>query len=345
MKKWMIALTAFCVLLSGCGEIQKKPDTSEESDILEQLDQELGDHANISIQQGQDAPLPTKAYPSDPLAALPQASASAAPAPAAQVPPPPKPNAQPAPSRATAKPKASQTEKKKPSVPVHHNQSAHKSLTLSEIVSKYPDSFKLRGTSKVKKIALTFDDGPDEYFTPAILDVLKEHNVKATFFVIGLRAKAHPALVSRMIKEGHIVGNHSYNHANLPRLSVSKFESEIESTQQILRGIIGYTPKLIRPPYGAISEQQVKWAAEHHFLIVNWSVDSLDWKQLSAETVYQNIMMQTRPGSIILQHSGGGEGQDLSGTVKALPNVIRKLKASGYNFVTVPDLLHVPKQK
>ncbi|TXK77508.1 polysaccharide deacetylase family protein [Paenibacillus sp. N3.4] len=252
-------------------------------------------------------------------------------------------------STPTPKPKKAAQSEKKPSVPVQKSQGqsriSQKKLTLSQLVVKYPDTFKLRGSSQEKKVALTFDDGPDARFTPKVLDALKANQVKATFFLLGSQANAHPDMVRRIVKEGHVIGNHSYSHANLPKLSVDKFQNQIESTEGVLQNLIGYAPKLIRPPYGAINEEQVRWVADHHYLIVNWNVDSLDWKSLSSDQILNNIMLQTKPGSIILQHSGGADSQDLSGTVQAIGPLISKLKAAGYTFVTVPELLHVAKNK
>ncbi|WNR46597.1 polysaccharide deacetylase family protein [Paenibacillus roseipurpureus] len=249
------------------------------------------------------------------------------------------------PKKATSQPESS----KRPSLPVQKNQGQarilQKKLTLSQLVVKYPDTFKLRGSSQEKKVALTFDDGPDTRFTPKVLDALKANGVKATFFVLGSMAYTHPDIIKRIVNEGHVIGNHSYSHENLPKLSADKFQNQIVSTESILQGMIGYAPKLIRPPYGAINEEQVRWIADHHYLIVNWNVDSLDWKSLKAEQVLHNIMQQTKPGSIILQHSGGADSQDLSGTVQAISPLISKLKAAGYTFVTVPELLHVTKGK
>lgn len=249
------------------------------------------------------------------------------------------------PKRSVAQPEAS----KRPSLPVQKNQGqvriSQKKLTLSQLVVKYPETFKLRGSSQEKKVALTFDDGPDTRFTPKVLDALKANQVKATFFVLGTMANAHPDVIKRIVNEGHVIGNHSYSHENLPKLSVDKFQYQIESTESILQNLIGYAPRLIRPPYGAINEDQVKWIATHHYLIVNWNVDSLDWKSLNSDQVLHNILQQTKPGSIILQHSGGADSQDLSGTVQAIGPLITKLKAAGYTFVTVPELLHVTKSK
>ncbi|SEG74600.1 polysaccharide deacetylase family protein [Paenibacillus sp. UNC499MF] len=262
--------------------------------------------------------------------------------------PPPLPSLPAKKAKKTAAPKP---EPKKKDVPVqkHHQANAlqkseQRKLSLADIHHKYPAVFRMRGTSKGKKIALTFDDGPDLKYTPQVLDILKKHQVKATFFVIGSRARAHPEMIGRMVREGHVVGNHSYSHPFMPKLSASEFSSQIMRTQDIIKQLAGYTPRLVRPPYGAINEEQVRWMSDHRLLVINWDVDSLDWKGLSGKQVYHNIIDNARAGSIILQHSAGGNDKhDLSGTVSALPDLIRSLKSSGYKLVTVPELMGISK--
>jgi peptidoglycan/xylan/chitin deacetylase (PgdA/CDA1 family) len=200
----------------------------------------------------------------------------------------------------------------------------------------------LSGSPSKREVALSFDDAPDDKFTPQVLDVLKREGVKATFFLVGNRAEAHPEIVRRMVNEGHVVGNHSYNHANLPKLSDADFRDQVIKTDNIIRSISGYVPKFIRPPYGNISEAQIQWLASQHKTIVNWNVDSLDWKGLNAEQVKTNILAQVHPGSIILQHGAGGTGEDLSGTVQALPGIIKKLRNDGVKLVTISELLDLP---
>jgi len=222
---------------------------------------------------------------------------------------------------------------------------AHKkSLTVSQLIRKYPDTLKTRGP-RVKAVALTFDDVPDPRFTPQLLDVLNKYHVKATFFVVGNRAKKHPELVSRMVREGHIIGNHSYNHPNFRKLRMKEFKSQIIRTENIIQNIAGYKPKLIRPPYGEITEGQLKWAKSQGYKVINWNVDSQDWKGLPKGQVKANILSSTGKGAIILQHGGGGVGSHLEGSIQALPEVITSLKQRGYTFVTVPQLLHVSKSK
>src|SRR5690606_7056695 len=142
----------------------------------------------------------------------------------------------------------------------------------------------------------TFDDAPDPRFTPAILDTLAKYDVCATFFVVGVRAAKHPAIVKRIHNEGHIIGNHSYNHAVLSTLSISDYRKQIWSTDAAIRKIIGYSPHFMRPPYGETLPQQVKWSQQAGFTIVNWDVDSVDWKNNpSSDLIIKNIKSTLQP--------------------------------------------------
>ncbi len=223
----------------------------------------------------------------------------------------------------------------------HRDQQKNKSLSLSQLYRKFPETIVTKGP-RSKKIALTFDDAPDPRFTPAVLNVLSKYHVQATFFVVGKRAEDYPGLVSRMKREGHAIGNHSYDHPLFTKIPLSQFQKQILTTDKIIQHIVGYRPKLIRPPYGDITEEQLKWAKKQGYKIVNWNVDSLDWKGLNKNEVKRNILSSVGRGSIILQHAGGGVGSDLTGTIEALPEVILNLRKKGYRFVTVPELLHIP---
>lgn len=215
-------------------------------------------------------------------------------------------------------------------------------MSLADLREKYKSTFLLNGPSAKREIALTFDDAPDEHFTPQILDVLKKEGVTATFFVVGNRVEAHPDIMKRMVEEGHRLGNHSYNHPNLPKLSDAEFRDQINKTDELIKQYTGYIPNIVRPPYGNVSEEQIQWLASHGKKIVNWDVDSLDWKGLSAEEVKTNVLAHVHPGAIILQHSAGGKGEDLTGTVQALPDIINKLRGDGVKLVTIPELLDLP---
>ncbi|MNH77439.1 Peptidoglycan-N-acetylglucosamine deacetylase [compost metagenome] len=222
--------------------------------------------------------------------------------------------------------------------------SSHESLTLGELRRKYAETFKFRGP-QVKQIALTFDDVPDPRFTPQVLDVLAKYHIKATFFVVGQRAVKHPGLVKRIYREGHLIGNHSYNHPLFKNRNLAYFKNQILRTEKIIYNLTGFRPKLIRPPYGEINEEQLRWVKSSGYKVINWNVDSKDWKGLNKEQVKNNILSAAGPGSIILQHAGGGVGADLSGTVQALPEVISTLRSQGYTFVDLSELLHIKGYK
>lgn len=217
-------------------------------------------------------------------------------------------------------------------------------LSLADLRNKYRSTFLLNGDPSKREVALTFDDAPDAIFTPKVLDALKKAGVKATFFVVGNRVEAHPDIMKRIVAEGHAIGNHSYSHANLPKLTDAEFRNQIQKTDDIIRRFTGYTPNIVRPPYGNINEGQIQWLASQHKKIVNWNVDSLDWKGLNAEQVAANVLGHVHPGSIILQHAAGGTNEDLSGTVQAVPKIVKQLRADGVTLVTIPKLLNIPEQ-
>ncbi|WP_081676357.1 polysaccharide deacetylase family protein [Paenibacillus alvei] len=221
-------------------------------------------------------------------------------------------------------------------------------LTIAELRLKYPHIFKLNAKQRQgeRQVALTFDDAPDNRITPLVLDILKEHNIRATFFLVGSRAKAYPGLVERMVREGHVIGNHSYNHPLLTKLTLPAFEHQVKDTERIIEQSTGYKPRYFRPPYGEINEEQLRWAGDNGYMVVNWDVDTNDWRGLTASRILQNVMRGVRPGSIILQHaSGSTQNGYLHGTVKALPSIIQQLREREYEFVTLPDLLQDQKEK
>jgi peptidoglycan/xylan/chitin deacetylase (PgdA/CDA1 family) len=218
-------------------------------------------------------------------------------------------------------------------------------LSLRQLRRKYKNTIFFQGSPYKREVALTFDDAPDPRFTQQILDVLRQYNVKATFFVVGSRAVKYPWIVRRIVTDGHVVGNHSFSHANLKKLRDKKFRWEILHTNEVLQTLVGYDPNLVRPPYGNIREKQLMWLRNKKFKVVNWSSDSLDWKNLEADQVYANIMKNVEPGAIILQHAGGGDGEKLKGTIEALPKIINELRARGYKIVTLPELLDLPKSR
>ncbi len=201
----------------------------------------------------------------------------------------------------------------------------------------------MRGPSTNREIALTFDDAPDDIFTPKILNILRENKVKATFFLVGHRIEKYPDIAKRIVQEGHAVGNHSYNHPNFLQMKEADFIRQINRTDQLISSLSGSVPTIVRPPYGEIDEKQLEWLTQNKRVVVQWDVDSIDWKGLKSEEIVNNILSRLKPGSIVLLHSGTGEGGDLSGTVQALPTVIDDLRKKGFTLVTVPDLLDIPQ--
>ena len=214
-----------------------------------------------------------------------------------------------------------------------------------KLQQKYPNIVVIRGSLNENKVALTFDDGPDPRYTPKILDKLKKHGVKATFFVMGARANAHKEIIKRMANEGHEIGNHSYWHPNFPKETVDRRSWEINETDKVLQSIAGYKPRLFRAPYGALNDELVQRLSEMNNIAVTWSVDTTDWLQLTAEQIQKNALGNVHPGAIILMHDGGDWTMDLSGTVEALDTIIPKLKKDGMQIVTVPELFNMKNRK
>lgn len=217
---------------------------------------------------------------------------------------------------------------------------------VPQLLRNYPDTFYLKGTSNSNKIALTFDDGPDSVYTEQVLDVLKSHNVPATFFVVGMNVESNnPEIINRIVNENHVIASHSWSHPNLSKQSASTVFAEINQTEKVIEEITGLKTALIRPPYGGVSEELVKQLKELNYKVINWSVDSVDWRDKDVDQILINTLPSVKDGAILLFHSGGGTEQDFSYTVKVLPELIETLKILGYEFVTVDNLLNVPAYK
>jgi peptidoglycan/xylan/chitin deacetylase (PgdA/CDA1 family) len=189
-------------------------------------------------------------------------------------------------------------------------------------------------------IAMTFDDGPSPETTPRLLDILKQRNIKATFFMIGQNAERNPDLVRRILAEGHEIGNHSWTHPQLSKLSDDRVTQEITKTQEAIKSASGFTPTTLRPPYGAITARQRAWIENQFGLnIILWSVDPFDWKRPGPSVITQRILSGARPGAIILSHDIHKQ------TVDAMPATLDALLAKGFKFVTVSQLLAMNKPK
>jgi peptidoglycan-N-acetylglucosamine deacetylase len=211
---------------------------------------------------------------------------------------------------------------------------------------RYPETVVLRGPQTVNAVALTFDDGPDPRFTPQVLDILKENNIKATFFLMGSRAQAYPDLVKRIINEGHIVGNHTYWHPNLVKQGdIATLKTEVQRSEDELANLIGYRTKLFRAPYGFLYNELVEELRDMNYTVAGWSVDSLDWQESPPEQITYNVMSNIHPGAVILLHDGAAWDEDRTNTIQSLRQIIPAIREQGLKFETLPQLLAIPYKK
>lgn len=187
-----------------------------------------------------------------------------------------------------------------------------------------------------KRVALSFDDGPLEGKTDKILEVLEKYGVKATFFMVGSQARYCPETAMRVVNDGHEIGNHTNNHKSLAALSARELDEEISEAESAIFDACGYIPSLFRPPEGVCTEKISNAAKLRGYSIIMWSVDTLDWQGKSARVIADNVLANTKPGSVILMHDGIFSK---SHTAEALDIIIPALMANGYTFVTVGELI------
>jgi len=228
----------------------------------------------------------------------------------------------------------------------------HSGLIVSEKLAQYASPYVITrwGGTKDKRVALTFDDGPNPTYTPAILDILKREGVPATFFVIGANAELNPDLLRRTVLEGHELGSHSFTHPNLSVVSPQQFDLELSSTQRLLESLTGRSTLLFRPPFAedvepATPEQAgpVARAGALGYYTVGMGIDPLDWQPgQTAQNIVSSTLSQLHhhEGQIILLHDAGGVR---SATVQALPMLLERLKREGYTFVPVSSLMGVTR--
>ncbi|MDQ6622754.1 MAG: polysaccharide deacetylase family protein [Verrucomicrobiota bacterium] len=183
-------------------------------------------------------------------------------------------------------------------------------------------------------VAMTFDDGPNGILTPKLLDLLAAHHMKATFFVVGQNAAEHPEILRRAVREGHEIGNHSWSHPNLGKMSDDAVRRELQKTDDAIFAAIGTHPTLMRPPYGSLTARQKTWIHQTFgYRIILWDVDPLDWRRPGPSVVTHRIVSEARPGSIILAHDIHPP------TIEAMPATFDQLEAKGFKFVTVSELI------
>ena len=205
-------------------------------------------------------------------------------------------------------------------------------IQSSYLLDKDAELYKAYYEKKNRKVvALTFDDGPNPATTNQVLDTLSKYGIKATFFVLGKNVSGNEEILKRMKADGHVIGNHSWSHPVLSKLSLDEAKKQITDTEDALTKVLSSSSKLMRPPYGAITDD-IRNGLDLSFIM--WDVDSLDWKNKNEASILTEIQREVKNGSIILMHDIHAE------TVHALPKVIDYLKGQGYDFVTVPDLLN-----
>jgi peptidoglycan/xylan/chitin deacetylase (PgdA/CDA1 family) len=182
-----------------------------------------------------------------------------------------------------------------------------------------------------KRIALTIDDGPSAVYTPQVLRLLEKYQVTATFSMIGLEVDAHPGLVRAVAAAGHKIANHTWAHLDLAYLSPAVVADQMSRATGAIHKATGRVPVLFRAPYGAWSPAVLRQCAQDGMTPLDWSVDPRDWSRPGVAAIVGNIMRNTRTGSIILEHDGGG---DRAQTVAALEIVLPRLLDAGYRFTT-----------
>lgn len=218
-------------------------------------------------------------------------------------------------------------------------------IVRSEKYKEYPSTFLIRRTGAAyKKIALTFDDGPDRVNTPAILDILRENHVPATFFVKGNEADDNEDIVRRCWDQGCEIGNHTYTHPHIADVSSMRAELEVNATQRLIESITGHSTRLFRPPFGQGADINVGSKEDEivvrmqklGYVTVGFGIDTKDFTHTSASAIVARVLKQLNTGNIILMHDGGGNRAE---TILALPQIIQELMARGYQLVTVSQLL------
>lgn len=228
-------------------------------------------------------------------------------------------------------------------------------LVSEENYVQIPTAYQIRqyGAGAPKQLVLTFDDGPDEVFTPKILDILKQYHIPGAFFIVGIQAEKNLPLVKRIYKEGHLLGNHTFTHPNIATVNPKEAEVELKLTRLLIECITGHTTILFRAPYNADSEPEsleeiipLAIARRQNYLDVGESIDPEDWQPgIKAQTIFERVVegVEEGRGNIILLHDAGGDTR--AETVKALPMIINYFQKRGYTFTNLTTLLKENKEK
>ena len=239
--------------------------------------------------------------------------------------------------RITAQPRAGERK-------IHYD--ATRGLVVEEQFTVYPSPYVINRYGYIaKKIALTFDDGPDPEWTPLVLDALKRADVHATFFIIGTNAQQYAELLQRIVDEGHEIGNHTFTHPNVANISPLQFQLELSATQRLLESVVGRQTRLFRAPYAVDAEPEtpdeirpLEVASERGYLSVGMQIDPNDWQRPGTDEIVNRVVegAEKGEGNIVLLHDAGG---DRTQTVEAIPRLVETLRSRGFQIVTVADLL------
>jgi len=216
--------------------------------------------------------------------------------------------------------------------------------TVSRQWAVAPKSYLIEGQGKGNVVALTFDDGPDPQMTPRLLGILKEHGAVATFFLVGSRIQSYPDTVAKIREAGHAVAGHGFEHIDHRDLSAEEaFETQFAVTDGLVQQHAGSAAGYFRPPYGALTDEQVEYFARRGVEMVLWSVDSLDWSTSHnrAAKIEKRVLDQVHPGAVVLLHSGRAR----RATAKALPRILKELSRRGYRFVTVEEMFDLQRKR
>ncbi len=199
------------------------------------------------------------------------------------------------------------------------------------------------GAPGKNQIALTFDDGPGDPHTLKILDILNEHKVKATFFMVGRNVKNFPEIARRVAEEGHTIGNHTYNHRGQTLATPSMAIVEIKQTEDVIKEATSISPKFFRPPYGNANRWALRQAEKLGYIICLWSINAGDGLGGNWRRIEKKVLSESEDGVIILMHDKGRFSTQHSqkSTALALPRIISSLKESGYRLVTLTELLEL----
>lgn len=187
---------------------------------------------------------------------------------------------------------------------------------------------------------LTFDDGPHPVYTPQVLDLLAEYDVKATFFVVGWMVSLYPDVTRRIAAEGHSIQLHSWRHDHLTRFTRDEFIADVRKVQAILGKTVNRRGTCIRPPYGSVNARVRGWASELGLTVAMWDVSGDDWTDISSEQIANIVVRRAAPDAVLLLHDGGGHRHR---TVSALEEILSELTSDGYRFEVMCSSLYLPE--